>query len=102
MSAPYQILFSSDKDFTVTMNSYPFISYSCSKKTPEGEVNILSKSTISIDEFEKVLEVAPHTVLPEHVLKNNICIRELRTFINEIKPEKRTLQSPLPPDTVGC
>lgn len=102
MSAPYQILFSSDKDFTVIMDSYPFISYSCSEKTPDGSVKVLSKNTLSIEEFEKVLEVAPHTVLPEHVVHNNTCIRELKTFIQEIKPKKRTLQSPLPPDTVGC
>ncbi|GEM_PF-6937381 len=102
MSVPCQILFSSDKDFTVTMDSYPFISCSCSEKTPDGTVNVLSENTLSIEEFEKVIEIAPHTVLPEHVAHNNTCIRELKTFIQEIKPEKRTLQSPLPPDTVGC
>ena len=67
-------------------------------KKEDGQEIEVAEKTYSLEEVLE-LSKSPSEIFPEHIAGNTICLKEIKTFLEEALPFPINA---LPPDIVGC
>lgn len=105
LSSPDHLLFEVDnKVFSVIVESTKPVCMVCvrdSVKKGNGiEADVVEK-TYSLDEVTELLK-SPSEIFPKHIAGNTICLKEIKTFLQEALPPTPSPRNILPLDTAGC
>ena len=102
---PDRLLFEvNDRIFSVIVESTKpvcMVSVRDSVKKENGiEVDVVEK-TYSLEEVTELLK-SPSEIFPKHIAGNTICLKEIKTFLQEALPPIPSPRNILPLDTAGC
>lgn len=99
------LLFESDnRTFSVVVESTKPVCMVCVKdsvKKGNGLETHTIEKTYSLEEVMELLK-SPSEIFPKHIAGNTICLKEIKTFLQEALPPIPSPKNMLPLDAAGC